>query len=607
MRRSILFSLGLFGCGILLATHGAAAATRSAGAALRMNSAAEGTRRLQRDTRVRSCAETGLCARGKQRFLLGSQAPRDVYAALLQGCRSKRWLKNDVVVECPENVTIRGAAPERVFQTLDLFSAEQIGATGVQQKSFVGGGVRVAILDTGIDAGHPEVAGRVVAQASFVDGAASAADGHGHGTHVAGIVAGQGNGTYADDNGNNRILGIAPQVDLLIGKVCTDQGWCPEGSILAGIEWAVSNGARVINLSLGGGAFMSHCDADALAAKVNWAGNQGVVVIAASGNGGAQTAGVSTPGCASLGIAVGAVDRSDARQTWSGYGPPLDVMAPGLGILSSLPCSVAGTCPEAGRGWWSGTSMAAPHVAGLAALLRGVNPSLTANEVRAALVQSARDGGAAGFDDLYGFGRVDASAAVARAQDVDGDGSPIPLDCMDRNAAVSPLASERCGNGLDDDCDGQMDEGCSVSSSPSSPRSSAQGDAAASRASSTSSVSSAPSSRSSSASFSSPRSSVSSAMRREDENREREREREREEEERDEERSSQSEGARDEDRNVCRWWEFFFSNPACVTPPPRGWEQGNRPMPAPPGQSNVPGQNKPAENKENGRNGQRSP
>ncbi|MDD5041040.1 MAG: S8 family peptidase [Candidatus Peribacteraceae bacterium] len=578
---------------VMLPAARAAQTPRPAGI---VNGKTEGERRRQKDSRVRTCNETGLCAANEERLLLGSKSPKEVFSALLKGCHAQRWLNNDVVLKCPKDVSIPGATTERVFSTQDYFSADQITALAVQQQNIKGSGVRVAVLDTGIDPTHPEIAARIVEQASFVTGA-TPLDGHGHGTHVAGIVAGAGSAIHQDDNGANRILGTAPQADLLIGKVCNDEGWCAEGDILAGIEWAVGKNAKVINLSLGGGAFMSACDGDPMAAKANWAANQGTLVVAAAGNGADTTPGVSTPGCASKAVAVGALDRSNTRVSWSGNGPALDVMAPGLGILSSLPCAVAGTCPEAGYGWWSGTSMASPHVAGIAALVRGVNPSLTADETRTVLTQSAYDLGAAGLDDSYGFGRVDALSAVARAKDFDSDGSPIPADCNDRDASVSPLKSEVCGNGVDDDCDAAVDEGCAV---PSPAPSSSSFSSSVPSASSVSSVSSASSRFSSSHSSSSFASSSrfssafsSSSSQQEDENdhedndggqyssgsrQEREREREREQE--GSSRSSQQDG---NDHRACPWWNRWIPwstdcRPQELPNPP------NRPIEMPPGQ-----------------------
>ncbi|ALM09499.1 MAG TPA: hypothetical protein DEB30_05465 [Candidatus Peribacter riflensis] len=472
-------------CGIVVLSSFSLALSLPAEAApqpaAQVNGRIEGENRREKDSEIHTCKEVGLCAQNEKRVLLGSKSPKDVFSALLKGCRAKRWLNDDVVLKCPENTLIAGANEERVFKTQDLFSVSQVNVAVLQEQGTKGTGVRVAILDTGIDASHPEISSRVVEQTSFVVGS-SPADGNGHGTHVAGIVAGAGAAVHADELGNNRILGTAPELDLLIVKVCSDSGWCAEGDILAGIEWAVTHGAKVINMSLGGGSFMNHCDFDPLADKANWAANQGVLVVAAAGNGAQTAPGVSTPGCASKAVSVGALDRNNVRQPWSGDGPALDLMAPGLGILSSLPCAVSSTCPEAGFGWWSGTSMAAPHVAGIAALVRGANPALTPDQTRAILAATAYDLGNAGFDESYGFGRVDAYVTVQHARDMDSDGSPLPMDCNDDDAQISPLAPEVCDNQIDDDCDGAVDEGCApppASSSSSLAASSAQSSVAA--------------------------------------------------------------------------------------------------------------------------------
>jgi hypothetical protein len=547
-----------------------------------MDGKREGERRREKVSRIYNCEEAKFCAAGEQRVLLGSKTPKDVFAAISKGCRAKLWIKNDVILKCPKSVAIPGARAERVFKTQDLFSVGQINAAVLHQQGVKGSGVRVAVLDTGVDAQHPEVSSRIAERASFIEGS-DGTDGHGHGTHVAGIIAGRGLSTIPDENGDNRILGVSPEVSLLIGKVCSDEGWCPEGSILAGIEWAVSKGAKVINLSLGGGAFLSHCDSDPLAAKANWAASQGTLVIAAAGNGAEITPGVSTPGCASRAVAVGAVDRSDVRQPWSGNGSALDLVAPGLGILSSLPCAVSGHCPEAGYGWWSGTSMATPHVTGVAALIRGANSSLLPDDVRTILTQTAYDLGGAGRDDSYGFGRVDAASAVRSARDRDSDGSLIPDDCNDSDASVSPLLPEKCGNGKDDDCDGQIDEGCAPPAPPSSSSS-------ASSASSVSSPSSSSSSSTSRSASSSIGSSVSSSLSSEGEERNEEEEEDEDEDDDEEEDEDEDEEEKDENekrKRVCPWWAERLPWPVnwcrkrekeLPTPP-------NRPIETPPGQT----------------------
>ncbi len=148
---------------------------------------------------------------------------------------------------------------------------------------------------------------------------------------------------------------------------------------------------------------------------------------------------------------------------WSSVGTALDLMAPGVSILSSVSCIAAGNCPEPAYGWWSGTSMATPHVAGVVALLLQEDPSLTPRDIWNLLTETALDLGALGFDDQHGYGRVDAAAALVklreRSQDLDGDGAAGSADCDDGDPFVYPGAPEIC-NGKDDDCDGLMDDEC---------------------------------------------------------------------------------------------------------------------------------------------------
>ncbi|MDD4318876.1 MAG: S8 family peptidase [Candidatus Peribacteraceae bacterium] len=384
--------------------------------AVRMES---GTLRLERAVKapllhrraMPTCEEIGRCKKGERQMVIPSPDVASLLDAQRKGCTIKRLFRSGVSVLCPSTASLPQAKTERIFQVLDVLSNEQIGAASVQASGVTGAGVRVAVLDTGVDASHPELQGRVVAQAVFTDD--GSADTIGHGTHVAGIIAGQGVQAVEGGGQVNRALGVSPGASILSGKVCGSDGWCSEGDILAGISWAVGQKASVINLSLGGATYASHCDDDLLAQEVNWAVSRGVTVVAAAGNAG--TEGVSTPACASSAIAVGAVDASDVRASWSNYGGALDVVAPGVGILSPVSCLSAGSCPVASYGWWSGTSMATPQVTGLVALLLQANPSLTPAAVSRALTSTAKDLGTVGADLFYGYGRVDAVAAVAAA------------------------------------------------------------------------------------------------------------------------------------------------------------------------------------------------
>lgn len=288
----------------------------------------------------------------------------------------------------------------RVEKSLDV-SVPQIGAPSAWEAGFDGTGVRVAVLDTGVDADHPDLDGKVVAEANFSD-APTADDIDGHGTHVASTIAGSG----AASDGQNR--GVAPGAEILNGKVLDDFGGGSDSSVLAGMEWAVAQGADVINMSLGAGPTDG---TDPLSMAVNeLTESSGALFVIAAGNSGPVS--VSTPGTADLALTVGAVDDGDQLADFSSTGPRSgdyaikpEITAPGVDIDAA----------EAGGSGYvelSGTSMATPHIAGAAAILAQANPEWAAGELKAALVSSARPN-----PDLtvyqQGGGRVDIMAALS--------------------------------------------------------------------------------------------------------------------------------------------------------------------------------------------------
>lgn len=369
---------------------------------------------------IPTCSEAGLCNKGERQLLLSTRKNFNSYVvkyARAKGCKTKGSSQSHIRFLCPAEVTLPFAHEERAFRLHDLLSNAQIGAANAQRDGVTGKGVIVAVLDTGVDAEHTELQNKIIAQANFTTDAME--DAIGHGTHVAGIIAGQ--GTRELENAN-RALGVSPDAQLIVGKVCNNQGWCLEGDIQSGIEWAMQQHARVINLSLGGGSFLNHCDDDPLAEEANRAAANGVIVVAAAGNGGGEE-GIATPACGSNVISVGAVDSEDIRPTWSSFGAPLDIVAPGVGILSSIPCAVAGACPNPGYAQWSGTSMAAPHVAGAAALLLEQESSLTPERVAHLFATTAKDLGSAGADPLYGAGIMDIAAALQTLKEIGASSS----------------------------------------------------------------------------------------------------------------------------------------------------------------------------------------
>lgn len=249
----------------------------------------------------------------------------------------------------------------------------------------------VAVVDTGVDYTQQDLTGRVDLGYDFVDSDSDPMDEEGHGTHVSGIVA-------ASANNGIGIAGVAPGARILAVRVLDENGSGWASDVALGIIYAADHGAKVINLSLGSDSG-SNAEHDA----IKYAIEHGAIVTCAAGNDGHGT--LSYPGHFPECVAVGATDTDNSRATFSNWGTNLDVVAPGVGILSSVP----GNTYES----WNGTSMATPVVSGVAALLAG--EGLGPEQIEAAIEDSATDLGSAGYDTTFGHGLVNANAAVALA------------------------------------------------------------------------------------------------------------------------------------------------------------------------------------------------
>lgn len=308
------------------------------------------------------------------------------------------------------------------------WGVRRIGADAVQANGTNGNGVVVAVLDSGVDADHPDLEGSYAGGVDLVNDAPDPEDDHGHGTYVAGIVAG------ADDG--QGVVGVAPGASIYDVKVLNESLEGNVSDLVAGIEWAIAgrdgevgtdDDADVIVMSLA--TFVgTQMLKEAVEAAYE---DHGVLVVAAAGNVGdldyPDT--VTFPARYSEVISAGALNRSDERPAWSGAGPRLELSAPGVDVLSTF---VGG-----GRIRGRGTSSAAPYVAGAAALVLDsrIPPSAdgdgdgewNATEVRERLRESAHDLGPEGRDDEFGHGRVDAAAAVGPPR----ENEPPTVDLLD--------------------------------------------------------------------------------------------------------------------------------------------------------------------------------
>ncbi len=311
-------------------------------------------------------------------------------------------IDDDIIVEALIKGGVAGKpAPPQPVESLP-WGVNRIDADLAWGTS-TGDPIKVAIIDTGIDLAHPDLKANIKGGYNAINPTKSPNDDNGHGTHVAGIVA-------AIDN-EIGVIGVGPQIDLYAVKVLSRTGSGYLSDVIEGLDWAISNGMQVVNMSLG-----TNTDVQSFRDAVIRVSQAGIIQVAAAGNnsGGSVTYPAAYPEV----IAVSATDSSDLIASFSSVGPEIDLAAPGVNIYSTYKGSTYKTL--------SGTSMASPHVAGTVADIlatparapydSNLNGVWEPSEVKAVLQATADDLGVVGFDNYYGYGLVDTEESVTGIQ-----------------------------------------------------------------------------------------------------------------------------------------------------------------------------------------------
>ena len=269
-----------------------------------------------------------------------------------------------------------------------------------------GGGVTVAVLDSGVDATHPDLVAQLVPGWNFWDNNSNTADVFGHGTKVAGVIGATGNNAIG-------VVGIAFNSRIMPIRVTDTSGYAAISALASGLTYAADHGARVANMSF---AVQSY---STVISAAQYFMSKGGVVMNSAGNSGALD---STPASDAL-VSVSATTSTDVRASWSSYGPYVDVAAPGASIWT--------TTMGGGYGSVSGTSFSSPATAAVAALMMSANPKLAPTQIVDLLESTSVDLGTAGFDNYYGYGRVSAANAVAAAA------AGVPADTQAPSASIT--------------------------------------------------------------------------------------------------------------------------------------------------------------------------
>ncbi|HWM74289.1 MAG TPA: S8 family serine peptidase, partial [Nocardioides sp.] len=350
--------------------------------------------------------------------MVAVEGPKDEIRDVWESLRGEQagLTATDAHLESAGKVWLNG----KVRATLED-SVPQIHAPEAWAQGYDGTGATVAVLDSGYDPEHPDLADQVKGAQDFTGTSEAAIDDNGHGTHVAATVAGTGEGSNRGEG-----TGVAPGAALLIGKVLDAGGSGSFDQIIAGMEWAAHSGADVVNMSLG--APQSSDGTDPLSQAVDRLTEEtGTLFVIAAGNAGPDEGTIKTPGAATSALTVGAVDKQDAAAWFSSRGPRIgpdrmikpEIVAPGVDIIAARAKGTSiGNLLDENYTSMNGTSMATPHIAGAAAILSAQHPQWDHDELKTRLVSTSE-----ALTDIpitaQGAGRADVADAVAKTVSVD--------------------------------------------------------------------------------------------------------------------------------------------------------------------------------------------
>jgi len=334
-------------------------------------------------------------------------------SAALRALRSSRHV---AYAELDGSAAATATTNDPYYMSQATTSLTQVHAQSAWDMTTGAPGLVVAVVDSGVSA-HPDLAGKLLSGWDYVNNDGDPTDDNGHGTMVAGIIG-------AATNNSTGIAGLCWGCKILPVKVLDASASGSYANIASGITYAADHGAKVINLSLGGSTAST-----TLQNAVDYATSKGALVVAASGNQGCNC--VLYPAAYANAVAVGSVDGTNTKYSYSNYGPSLDLVAPGTNWATS-------STTQSGYAGFSGTSSATPVVAAAAALVLSEKPSLTPSGVAALLESSADDLGSTGRDDSYGYGLVNLSAAVVAAGGAPASSTPPPTASPTPGPTASP-------------------------------------------------------------------------------------------------------------------------------------------------------------------------